>query len=70
MTGFVLATGPDLIRTPRERSSSMRFRACAVYLLGNLNRTVLYTGVTNAAKSHTSAQQPVALGDSSGAPVP
>ncbi len=47
MTGLVPATGPDLIRTPRERSSSMRFRACAVYLLGNLNRTVLYTGVTN-----------------------
>ena len=25
----------------------MRFRACAVYMLGNVNRTVLYTGVTN-----------------------
>jgi putative endonuclease len=25
----------------------MRFRACAVYILSNLNRTVLYTGVTN-----------------------
>jgi putative endonuclease len=25
----------------------MRFQACAVYLLGNFNQTVLYTGVTN-----------------------
>jgi len=25
----------------------MRFQACAVYMLANLNRTVLYTGVTN-----------------------
>ena len=25
----------------------MRFEACAVYILANLNRSVLYTGVTN-----------------------
>lgn len=25
----------------------MRFQACAVYMLANLNRTVLYTGVTS-----------------------
>ena len=41
------SSAADPLRTVRERSSTMRFRACAVYILGNLNRTVLYTGVTN-----------------------
>jgi putative endonuclease len=37
----------DPFGTAFERSLHMRFGACAVYMLGNLNRTVLYTGVTN-----------------------
>ncbi len=37
----------DPVGRVRERTLRMRFRACAVYLLANLNRTVLYTGVTS-----------------------
>ncbi len=36
----------DLPRQANGRESGMRFDACAVYILANLNRSVLYVGVT------------------------
>jgi len=41
------ARAADLLCPWGGPSLGMRFRACAVYLLANLNQTVLYTGVTN-----------------------
>ena len=43
----------------------MRFRACAVYMLSNLNQTVLYTGVTNdlirRVGEHRERRDPIAF---------
>ena len=41
------AVPPDPPWTGGRRESPMRFEACAVYILANLNRSVLYVGVTS-----------------------
>ena len=43
----------------------MRFRTCAVYMLGNLNQTALYTGVTSdlrrRVREHRERSDPTAF---------
>ena len=43
----ISAPAPDLPWPGRRRESPMRFEACAVYVLANMNLSVLYVGVTS-----------------------